>query len=216
MSSQATGLGLEDVFVQIIDLAKVDMDGDIAKTREAYKQKYGETRGPGTYSPWDWARVSFVKGLLPEKGDVLDVGVGSGQFINTLANTGKFARVVGADITTHSKFIRLNDRFEMKQLSVADLKFDAGTFDAVTCMEVLEHVDQATFASGLSELRRVCRGTLIMSVPFEEPEPLPSYHKLRFDRADLVRLWPDAKRILLRRPGVGWAMMVEDRSAKAG
>jgi 2-polyprenyl-3-methyl-5-hydroxy-6-metoxy-1,4-benzoquinol methylase len=210
MNTQEAVLSLEDVFTQITDLATVEADAEVTRTREAYRLKHGEARGPGIYSSWDWARISFVKRLLPQGGDVLDVGVGSGQFINTLANTGVFHSVTGVDITTHSKFIRLSQSFEMKYVSVENLQLEPKSFDAVTCMEVLEHVDRTTFEAGLTELRRVCRGTLVLSVPFEEPEPLPSYHKLRFDRADLVRIWPNAKRILLRRPGVGWAMMFED------
>jgi ubiquinone/menaquinone biosynthesis C-methylase UbiE len=150
-----------------------------------------------------------VSGLLKRGERALDVGVGSGQFINALAMSGAYSHVVGLDITTHSKFIRQTDAFEMKRMNVADLQFDDGSFDAVICMEVLEHVNRPTFLAGLKEIRRVCRGQLIMTVPFEEPEPLPRYHKQRFDRAAICDLWPTAVRQLLRRPGVSWALMEE-------
>ena len=96
-------------------------------------------------------------------------------------------------------------------MNVARLQFDDASFDVVICMEVLEHVDRRTFAAGLSELRRVCGDQLLMTVPFEEPEPIPAYHKRRFDRADIRELWPSATRTRLDRPHVAWALMEERR-----
>ena len=42
-------------------------------------------------------------------------------------------------------------------------------------------------AAALAELRRVCRGTLLVSVPFREPAPLARFHRIRFDESRLLR-----------------------------
>jgi ubiquinone/menaquinone biosynthesis C-methylase UbiE len=49
--------------------------------------------------------------------------------------------------------------------SALDLPFASHSFDAVFCLEVLEHLDRPSEA--LAELARITRRTLIVSVPFE-------------------------------------------------
>ena len=49
--------------------------------------------------------------------------------------------------------------------SVLALPFAARSFDAVTCLEVLEHLDQP--AAAVRELARVARRAVVVSVPFE-------------------------------------------------
>lgn len=214
MTLRITASGSDEIatgglFAQIVDLKQVKLNDHIAATRKFYAERHGETPASGIYSRHDWARVSYVFDMLARGRRVLDVGVGSGQLINALATSRMHSGVVGVDITTHSKFIRQTDAFEMKRMNVADLKFEDDSFDTVICMEVLEHINRSTFLAGLRELRRVCRTQLIMTVPFEEPEPLPRYHKQRFDRAEILGLWPSATRRLLQRPGVSWALMEE-------
>jgi hypothetical protein len=62
----------------------------------------------------------------------------------------------------------------------------------------------------IAELRRITRHRLLMTVPFEEPEPLPRHHVQRFDEARINALFPDAKVTLLTRgSGVPWALLEE-------
>jgi SAM-dependent methyltransferase len=49
--------------------------------------------------------------------------------------------------------------------SVAALPFAERSFDAVTCLEVLEHLDDP--AAAVRELARVARRAVVVSVPFE-------------------------------------------------
>ena len=49
--------------------------------------------------------------------------------------------------------------------SVLALPFAARTFDTVTCLEVLEHLDDP--AAAVRELARVARRAVVVSVPFE-------------------------------------------------
>jgi ubiquinone/menaquinone biosynthesis C-methylase UbiE len=49
--------------------------------------------------------------------------------------------------------------------SVLSLPFAARSFDTVTCLEVLEHLDDPSAA--VRELARVARRAVVVSVPFE-------------------------------------------------
>jgi len=197
--------------MQIVELRSVAPSEPIQNTVSFYEGRYGVQRKPGVYSVWDWARITFVFNLLLRGSRVLDVGVGSGQLINTIALSGEFASVTGIDIATHSKFVRMTDSFDLRRMDVASMSFEDNFFDVVICMEVLEHLDEHKFRTALAELRRVCRSQLILSVPFEEPKPLPRYHKQRFDSASIQAYWPNARKLRLRRPGTDW-LLLEERS----
>lgn len=183
-----------------------------ASVRADYERIHGsapERRG-GWYHPDDWRRVSYVAEQLRPGGAVLDVGVGSGQFLNMLARSGRFDRVVGVDKARFKKFVALEPDMTKLDGDLAALAFADGEFDVVTCMEVLEHVPHDVFVAGLAELRRVCRGQLVMSVPFREPEPISSTHVSRFDVADVQRWFPDGRLTLLDRPHMPW-LVIEER-----
>lgn len=177
----------------------------------AYVERFGVTpeQPGGWYHRNDWQRISFVLGLLQRGGDVLDVGVGAGQFLNSLAMSGEFRSVTGSDPTTFNKYIELVPGIDRQSHSVAALPFDDDSFDVVTCMEVLEHVGDDDFEAGLAELRRVCRGQLIMSVPFREPEPLSASHFRRFEPDDIRAAFPDGSYLLLDRPRMPWIIIEE-------
>jgi SAM-dependent methyltransferase len=89
------------------------------------------------------------------------------------------------------------------------VRFEDDSFDVVTCMEVLEHVPQDVLHLGIAELRRVCRGQLIITVPYREPEPISKTHVRRFEDEDLLTLFPDAHFSILRRPQKPWAFVEE-------
>ena len=177
----------------------------------AYVGRFGKKpeHPGGWYHRDDWRRISFVFGLLQRGGDVLDVGVGAGQFINSLALSGEFRSVAGSDPTTFGKYIELVPGIDRHNHSVAALPFADDSFDVVTCMEVLEHVDGDDFEAGLSELRRVCRGQLIMSVPFREAEPISASHRRRFEPDDIRAAFPDGSYLLLDRPRMPWIIIEE-------
>ncbi len=211
---QSSAIATECVFAKVVDLREVRLSEYVVATRQFYAERHGEVPGSSIYTDHDWARVSHVFDLLRRGERALDVGVGSGQMINALAMSDLYRGVIGVDIRTHSRFIRQTDAFQMREMNIADLQFEDDCCDAVICMEVLEHVNRRTFLAGLKEIRRVCRGQLIMTVPFEEPEPLARYHKQRFDRGKILELWPSATRTLLQRPGVSWALMEEHPASR--
>jgi hypothetical protein len=127
-----------------------------------------------------------------------------------LAASGKFGAVAALDHTRFEKYSEFSPIITRYDASVIELPFDDDEFDAVTCMEVLEHVPDEVFLPGIAELRRVCRGQLVMSVPFEEGEPLSKGHLRRFEEHDVVSLFPDARFTVLDRPRMPW-LIIEER-----
>ena len=110
----------------------------------------------------------------------------------------------------HKKYIEITDGITRVDGNVAAIDFPDDSFDVVTCQEVLEHLPEEIFTRAIEELRRVCRGQLIITVPYREPEPIPKFHVRRFEDEDLARLFPHADFALLRRPRRPW-ILIEER-----
>jgi 2-polyprenyl-3-methyl-5-hydroxy-6-metoxy-1,4-benzoquinol methylase len=184
--------------------------------REAFEHDHRNRFGDdtkGLYRDADWRRLQYAASLIPPGArSVLEVGVGPGPMLNYLTMSGRYSQVVGIDIRRYSKFLGLTPNLDLRIMSVDQMSFETASFDVVLCMEVLEHMPTDAMLRGMRELRRVARHLLVMSVPFEEPVPLPSYHLQRFDAARIAQVFPHAEQQLLHRPkrkGWPWAMLIE-------
>lgn len=118
--------------------------------------------------PLNTQRHEVVHDALLELGatSVIDLGCGSGQFLQRLVETAAFRRVAGSDVSAHSLQIaarrlhldrmseRQAERVELFQsaLTYEDPRFEG--FDAAVLMEVIEHVDP----SRLEALEQVVLG----------------------------------------------------------
>ena len=107
-------------------------------------------------------RLEWINGLAPlSKQRVLDVGCGGGILADSMARKG--ARVLGIDLSTkalrvaqlHALETQTPD-IEYREVSVEALASEQpGSFDTVTCMEMLEHVpDPGSVVRACSELVR--------------------------------------------------------------
>lgn len=182
---------------------------------EAYFKQFGVRSGSGLYKNADWRRLELATRLIPSNcKSILDVGVGPGAFLNYLALSGRFDRVTGIDKRRYSKFVELAPDLDYQMMDIGNVSFPDNCFDTVFCMEVLEHLDSKTLEAALSSLRRITRKKLVMTVPFDEPLPLPSYHLQHFDEQRIRATFPDAEIFLVHRNKQQstwpWTVLIEE------
>jgi len=90
---------------------------------------------------------------------VLEIGVGSSV-------TSSYLKHLGIDVVTLDIEHELNPTICG---SVSDLPFADNSIDTVVCCQVLEHLPFELFKKCLSELHRVCKNTLVLSLPDKTP-----------------------------------------------
>ncbi|MEV4923013.1 methyltransferase domain-containing protein [Streptomyces roseoverticillatus] len=108
--------------------------------------------------------------------NVLDAGCGSGDFLPWLAELvgpgGRVSAVDRLERNTVAAAERMRQYapgrpVDVRRASVLDLPHADGSFDAVWCADVLQHLDDGTLGRALRELRRVVRpgGLVAVQVP---------------------------------------------------
>ncbi len=107
---------------------------------------------------WHARRFSeMCKVIDPVEGAVLDVGCHAGTFTQFVLKCIKSRDIYGIDIS-HSAIDRIRKKIPYGHFEVADagnLPFRDNFFDAIFCLEVLEHVDNPLEVLG--EIRRVMK-----------------------------------------------------------
>jgi len=123
--------------------------------------------GFNLYNRRQW--VARQAARLPAGARVLDVGAGTGQYRSLFSHCAYLAQDLGKDPQTIGQYTPLD--FEC---DVLDIPAPDGSFDAILCTEVLEHVPEPIRA--VHELARLLRpgGTLLLtapllSIPHQEP-----------------------------------------------
>ncbi|HYX27556.1 MAG TPA: class I SAM-dependent methyltransferase [Pyrinomonadaceae bacterium] len=94
---------------------------------------------------------------------ILDVGCGTGANLQML---GKYGEAEGVDISPEAlEFCRARGLAKVKQGAAESLPFENASFDLVTALDVVEHLDDDV--AGLKEMRRVLRprGRALLFVP---------------------------------------------------
>lgn len=102
---------------------------------------------------------------LPPTSRLLDAGCGGGQTLDLLA---EFGSAIGIDPDARSVALARARDHDAAVAAMPNLPFDDDTFAAVTCLDVLEHLDEDSAA--LVEIARVTRprGALVVTVPAYE------------------------------------------------
>ena len=134
--------------------------------------------------------MSLLRKHLPRGAplEILDAGCGTGINLEYLA---EFGNVVGADISEEAiEFCRRRGSRSVRRADLRALEWSDGTFDLVTALDVIEHIDRDDAA--FRELARVTRpgGHLLVTVPafpalWSEHDEIN--HHMRRYRGDQIR-----------------------------
>jgi len=120
---------------------------------------------------WHHRRFKNISQLIePVEGEILDIGSADGTFTEVIVNHSKAAKVIGIDILESSvkyanKRFKKDKRMEFLVADAQYLPFKKNRFQAVFCLEALEHIFDPQKV--LSEIKRVLKpnGYLIILVP---------------------------------------------------
>lgn len=102
--------------------------------------------------------------LIPDHGQIIELGCGNGQLLKKIAQK-KSLRCVGLDFSDQAlRYVR-DARIDAVQTYLPLVPFASGSFDCAICAETLEHLDDPL--STIAEMSRVLRdgGILVFSVP---------------------------------------------------
>lgn len=100
-------------------------------------------------------------------GEVVDVGCGTGELLSRLGQSAvaDALTLTGVDIHVDEDTRTAFPGVSFEESKVEALPFADDAFDTVICTHVLEHI--LDIRAAVAELRRVCRGRLIIVVPKE-------------------------------------------------
>jgi SAM-dependent methyltransferase len=116
-------------------------------------------------------QLDVLEWINPASEACLDVGCNVGALLSDIARRCGGASLVGVDINRDALEVarRRNPEMRFVHADVCDLPFENESFDIVTCLEVMEHVEPERRRRAFRELRRVARrgGRLIVSTPHD-------------------------------------------------
>lgn len=183
-------------------------------------------RQRGAQSKWHHLKFDWLRARLPSYQHHLDIGCGAGTFIGTLDPD---RESLGIDIAERQiDYARRHyaaARHRFQQVAPGRLPFSNDTFDLITLIEVIEHLDVASGRELLDEALRCLRpgGKLLITTPnYRSAWPLLehlvnlmtplSYQEQHITRFDADRLQQLLKEIGFADPhierfqGIGFAL----------
>ena len=138
-------------------------------------------------------KVGFLKNLCPQ-GTHLDVGCGTGEFLNACKKSG--FRTIGIEPSSIARKQAV-ENFGLKVKKNTDLKqFEKSSFDTISMWHVLEHV--AKLNQTVSQLARILRpgGAILVAVPNHKSWDA-NYYKEHWAAWDVpIHLWHFSERTI--------------------
>ena len=125
------------------------------------------------------------------EGKVLEVGPAFGMLYSHLHfvnRTGYVGFEISQSLIVKAK--EFNPLATFIQGDILNNKISDKSFDTVVCLQLLEHFNEANFTKALSELRRIAKDRIIISVPNKEMIPDKS-HIQKFTYESLFNLLKD-------------------------
>ena len=105
-------------------------------------------------------KLNLINSLQPNKGKILDIGAGTGDFLSVAKNDGW--KTIGVEPSDRAKAIAKNKGVSFVS---ATSELENNSFDVISMWHVLEHVPDLD--KQIKELKRLLKptGTLIIAVP---------------------------------------------------
>jgi len=105
-------------------------------------------------------KLNLINSLQPNKGKILDIGAGTGEFLSVAKNDGW--QTIGVEPSDKAKTIAINKGISFVS---ATSELENQSFDVISMWHVLEHVPDLD--KQIKELKRLLKpsGTLIIAVP---------------------------------------------------
>ena len=125
---------------------------------------------------------------------VLDVGCGTGGFIELLAADGK-PDSAGVDLNPENVEICLEQGLDVKVGNALDLPYESNSFDGAYCSHVIHVFDSSQAVTLIKELSRVVRPGGIIAIT-----TVPMYQRFFWGSADVRPYPPAALRGLFAKP----------------
>ncbi len=141
------------------------MNGKIKRTYERYWHERIRESTEQVKDGTDPNEIFDTASSVLKNGDrILDVGCGNGHF--ALHVKDKFNKICGAEIAKEAAFIAQKQKVFTSVMDLnSSLSYKDNTFDAVTCLDVVEHLLDPDFL--IDEIYRVLRpdGQLVLTTP---------------------------------------------------
>ena len=162
---------------------------EAAETAADYDAGWSQWSDMVKYSPAPFHRrrmiLQLARGLNART--VLDVGCGTGEMLRVIHEALHPDRLVGVDLSP--AVVESNRRqLRFADFAVADVSRTAldEQFDLIVATEVLEHIE--AYPETLTNLRRMCRGHLIVTVPSGTIYPIDRHmgHRQHFSAAAIT------------------------------
>lgn len=105
-------------------------------------------------------KLNVINSLQPQKGRILDIGAGTGEFLSVAKNDGW--QTIGVEPSERAKAIAINKGVSFVS---ATSELESHSFDVISMWHVLEHVPD--LEQQIKELKRLVKpsGTVIIAVP---------------------------------------------------
>lgn len=131
-----------------------------------YYEEESFWQGEMLNDPKNQERFRATAELIPSTvTSLVDIGCGNGVFLSYLTENMPQIDLMGVDRSeTALKFVSTKKTLA----DINDLPFADLSFDCVSCLEVIEHLPVQIYWESLSELARIAKDYIIVSVPYNE------------------------------------------------
>jgi ubiquinone/menaquinone biosynthesis C-methylase UbiE len=189
--------------------------GDISFEQVAYELE--EIWQKDWFDKENKLRIKRIASMIDSDTEsLLDVGCGNGMFLDEILELKKnnyfknLAKICGVD-RSFTALKNVSKQVDVIQSSIDKMNYEDGSFECVTCLEVIEHLPIEIYKKAINELYRISSKKIILAVPYKEDienslvsckscstKFNPDFHMRAFDEKTMASIFGD-KNISLKK-----------------